>query len=35
MILDPNDFLIAALTVVVVIVVILVVLPYLSGRGRR
>jgi hypothetical protein len=35
MILDPNDFLMAALIVVVVIVVILIVLPYLSGRGRR
>ncbi len=35
MILDPNDFLIAALIVVVVIVVILIFLPYLSGRGRR
>ena len=35
MILDPNDFLMAALIVVVVIVVILIVLPYLSGSGRR
>ena len=35
MILDPNDFLMAALIVVVLIVVILIILPYLSGRGRR
>ena len=35
MILDPNDFLMAALIVVVLIVMILIVLPYLSGRGRR
>ena len=35
MILDPGDFLKAALIVIVVIVVILIVLPYLSGRGRR
>jgi hypothetical protein len=35
MILDPGDFLKAALIVIVVIVVIVIVLPYLSGRGRR
>ena len=35
MILEPNDFLMAALVVIVVLVVLLIVLPYLSGRGRR
>jgi hypothetical protein len=35
MLLDPGEFLKAALIVIVVVVLIVIVLPYLSGRGRR